>query len=322
MRNRFLYELNDCLFEKNEFEKKHGLFGGGGSQQAAKTTTISQQQLSPEQQQILGPVASVAEGFVNNPPEYYPGESIAPLTPLEQQAQQEALKQVAPGGSVDQTVTGALNFQNFLQGDALNPQNNQNLQGAIEAAQRPVTQNFTQSVLPNIRGEANLTNNFGSNRQGIAEGIASQAYLQSLSDISGKLSFEAYQNALDNATRAQFIAPELTRLGLTNADVMASIGGAQRAEEQARINEAIQRFNYQELSPFLAAQAASGLAFGFPGGPVTSETIGLTQGGGGNATAGALGGAASGAAIGSMLYPGVGTAVGALLGALAGGFSA
>lgn len=61
--------------------------GGGGS-----TTQTTVQELSPEQRRLLEPVIPVAEEFVRNPPQQFPGTAIAGLTPLQQQAQQMTLQ--------------------------------------------------------------------------------------------------------------------------------------------------------------------------------------------------------------------------------------
>lgn len=291
--------------------------GGGSPPPPQQTTTTVTNELSPEQRQLLNLAMPVAERFVQNPPTFFPGPTVAPFSPLETEGQQAALafaREQLPG--IVGAPTQGLQF--LTSGDVLRPESNPALQAAIEAAIRPLHQTFGQQILPGIRGEAQLAGQFGGSRQGVAEGIASQALLQGVGDVSARMQSEAYQTALDNMTRALAFAPGIVGLGLLPSDVISAVGGQQRGMEQALINEQIQRHAAEQLLPFQAAQQVAGLAFGMPGGGTTSTSLipGTQQP---SALQRGLGGAAAGAALGSMLgFPGIGGVVGGLAGWLFG----
>ncbi|KKL95599.1 hypothetical protein LCGC14_1852920 [marine sediment metagenome] len=193
------------------------------------------------------------------------------------------------------------------------------LQAATEAAIRPITEQFTQSVLPNIRQGAITAGGFGGSRQGIAEGAASQAFLRQVGDTSAEIQSTAFGQGLDLFGRALFAAPGTAQLGLLPTQIQEAVGLQQQQQQQRLLTEEAQRFVNAQLIPFAAAQDVAGLAFGFPGGQATSVTSGDAGGGFSiqSGIRGALSGAASGAVIGSLV-PGVGTGIGAGLGALAG----
>lgn len=287
--------------------------GGGGTQRVVQTTT---QQLAPQQQKLLDLVIPRAEAFVNNPPELYPGSTIAPITPLEQQAQQELLSTIPTLQNVAQTVqTGT----QFLTGPVLFPTTNPALQDAINAAIRPIQQTFTQQVLPNIRSSAVQAGQFGGSRQAVAEGIASQALLQQIGDTSAQMANEAYQRGLEAMERGLLLAPQITQLSFLPASVLSAVGAQQRAEQQALLNEAVRRFVAEQLIPFQAARDVAALALAGGGGSATAEAIGPSPFVGPSTMQQVLGGAA----LASVLLPTIfgpeatlGNLFGSLIGAI------
>ena len=280
---------------------------GGGS---GESRTVTTQELSPEQQQLLSLVIPEARKFVQNPPTQFPGSAIAPFTPNQLGAQQSALSQ-AFGGNVGQVSDAAAQAQQFALGPVLFPESNPALQAATQAAIRPITEQFTQSVLPNIRQGAITAGGFGGSRQGIAEGAASQAFLRQVGDTSAEIQSEAFGQGLDLFGRALFAAPGTAQLGLLPTQIQEAVGLQQQQQQQRLLTEEAQRFVNAQLIPFAAAQDVAGLAFGFPGGQATSTTS-STGASGANPIQSALGGASLGLALSA------GNPIGAGLGALAG----
>ena len=306
-----------ALLQEFEYEAPTGrlsrwCFGGGDG--SGDTTTTQVQELSPEQRQLLRPVIPIATQFAENPPQLFPRSGIVGFNPLEQQAQQQAIGLSGAQGALGQQGAG---FSSFLMGPALDPRTNPGLQGAIDAATRPIVENLTQSILPNLRGEFSVLGQPGSSRAGIAEGLATQGALRSIGDVTANVVNPAFQAGLDASTRALALLPQTQTGLLGGAGTLSDVGGAQRALEQALLSEEIARFGAEQTLPFQAAREVAQLAFGAPGGGATATVSGA--GGGVGSLQGAIGGAASGAAIGTALSPGIGTALGALLGG-AGGF--
>ena len=305
---------------------------GGGSSQPTHTTSTSVQEMSDEQKQLMALVLPEAQKFVGRPPTAFPGQTLAPITELEQQAQNEALTAAGSVGRIAEATgatqqalasdTGTVN-QRLLAGIGLNP----HLAAATEAATRPIIQAHERNVLPGIRGEAILTNNFGSTRQGIAEGIASEALMRSVGDTSATFANQAFRDVLGAETErlsmagklqtgAVGMAPQTAALMLEPSRIKSAVGGAQRADAQAIINARISKFMQDQMLPFAAAQEVAGLAFGMPAGSVSATAMGpgATQP---SQARSALGMASMGAGIGGMMGGPAGAGIGAGLGALA-----
>ena len=247
------------------------IFGGGGGGQQPSTTTTTQT-LSPEQQRLINLVLPVAEKFVSQPPTLFPGSTIQPPDPLQQQAQQSVLSLAQPGGTLEQLAGSAGSASQFLLGPVLFPESNPALRAATEAAVRPLTENFENVVLPGIRQEAITAGGFGGSRQGIAEGLASQGLLRQIGDTTATIEATAFQRSLDAMTRALFAAPSVSQLALQPTAAIEAVGAQRQQREQALLSEEAQRFIAEQLLPFAAAQDVAALAFGIPGGQTVSAT--------------------------------------------------
>jgi hypothetical protein len=189
------------------------------------------------------------------------------------------------------------------------------LQGAIDAAVRPITDKYQQVVRPALRDEFTGAGQvFGGSRRNIAEGNAANAYMRDVGDTSSQLVQSQYANNLNamlralgltSATQGAAVAPGLTTSG---------VGDVRQNLAQLLLNQDVGNYNFEQMAPFLQAKDLMSILQGIPGGTTTS-TANLP---GKNKLTGALGGAATGASLGSAIFPGVGTGIGAGIGALLG----
>jgi len=204
-----------------------------GSSQPQSTTTTTKQELSPEQQRLLSLAMPAAENFAANPPKQYPGTAIVDTDPLVNQAREQAL---GAGGTIQQLSDGANsslmslfsggpqapalqsspifsapgitsntdinNAQHFLLSDVMNPANNPALRGAVDAAVRPLTDSFSNTIMPGIQGNAIANGALGGSRQGVAQGLASNALLRGIGDTSSTMLNKAYSDNLQAMVNA------------------------------------------------------------------------------------------------------------------------
>lgn len=279
----------------------------GGNDQPTQTTT---QVLSPEQRELMGLALPGVREFAASTPQRYNNSTVAGFTPEQVQGQNMALGAVGAQNDLAANAAKANNF--YTSGSVWDPAYNPNLQGAVDAAVRPITQQLTESQLPAIRGEAVTTGNFGGSRQGIAEGLASGRASQAIGDTASKLVQNQYQTNVDAQLKAMGLLPTVQGAQTQGAVTTSGVGDVRQAREQAVLNEDVNNFNYDQLAPFLQSKEIMSLLQGLPGGSTVST--GNTPKA--NPATSALGGAAAGASLGTALFPGVGTAVGAGAGAL------
>jgi hypothetical protein len=195
--------------------------------------------------------------------------------------------------------------------DALDITKNPGLAGNIDAATRPITQALTEQALPAIRDSAEKSGNFGSSRQGIAEGLASGRASQAIGDATSGIVSKAYDTNVNAQLKALGLLPSTVGTQTTGDLTTSNVGDVRQGMTQALLGQDVSNFNYDQLAPYLQSKDMMSLLTGLPGGTTQTTSTGPQK----NPLTAALGGAAAGASLGSMFGP-AGTAGGAGLGTL------
>jgi len=170
-------------------------------------------------------------------------------------------------GLIDQTQQGL--------GQMLSATPNMDVWGPVmDAAMTRPIQAFQEQVLPGIRTGAQQTGQYGSSRQGIAEGLAAGRLGQTLSDTQARLTQYAGSEALGQRKAGMAMAPGIAGLGMMPSQITEQAG----------------------LGPL---QAYKNLVGGNYGGSQTTPYFG-------NPAMGALGGGMLGSQLGSMFSGGKG----------------
>ena len=203
------------------------------------------------------------------------------------------------------------------------------LQGTFQAAARPISTEF-QKQIAGIQSQASRAGRYGSGAQAQLETGAADVLAQNLAGLGERLGFAGYQQerglqeqaltrqqqaqqlaiaqqlqaagGLEAAARggavtqlaASQLAPSLAEQDYINAQRLLQAGQAQEAYQRQPLEEAMQRYQYQQMAPLQALQSYLGAVYGAPSGSVVSRPYT------GNPLLGALGGAATGAAFGPV----------------------
>ena len=96
----------------------------------------------------------------------------------------------------------------------------------FDSASRRLSENFNRSVLPGINRNASAAGQYGSSRQGIAQGLAAQGLGNSMADMGANMYGNAYNQAQGNMLGA---ANAITGANTQLAGAAMSAGGAQAA---------------------------------------------------------------------------------------------
>lgn len=313
---------------------------GGGSD--TQTTVQSADPWAGVQPHLLGAFNQAAQLYGQGPPAYYPGSTVAPQSPFTQfgdiySALQAGTNVMDAGNAMAQGASSLLGADPYssvaMSGiqhlyNAADPASNQYFQSALEASMRPVTQQLQEQIMPGLRSGATGAGQYGSSRQGIAEGLASSRAVQTMADMAAQMGSTAYGQGLgavaqgaglglqaENAARqaiAQGLAlsPAAAQMQMMPGDIFRQIGARQEGRSQAEIEADMARYNYGQQAPFQYINDYVRLLSGAPGGQTSTQTPIYS-----NPVGSALGGAAAGSAIGgAMGYPGWGGIAGGLLG--------
>jgi hypothetical protein len=279
---------------------------GSGQPQQQTTTQV----LSPEQRQLMNLAMPGVTQFAASVPQRYQGSTIAPFDPSQVAGQEGAL--TAAGTQTDLGQAGAGTSESWLSPGATDVSNSPIVQGNINAALTPLRQGLTETTLPAIRSSAEQTGNFGSSRQGIAEGLAAGRESQAEGSATANILNNAYNTNVDAQLKALGLLPSTQGAQTVGAATTSDVGDIRQNMAQALLGQDVSNFNYSQYAPFLQSQEIMSLLSGLPGGGTTSTSNVPAS----NPLLQGLGGAAAGASLGSAIMPGVGTAAGAGIGAL------
>jgi len=279
----------------------------GGSQQPQTQTTT--QELSPEQRELMNLALPGVKKFAASTPQRYQGSQVAGFDPAQTAGQEGALGSAGVQTSLARGGAGTSDY--WMSPNALDITKNPGLQGNIDAATRPITQALTEQALPAIRDSAERSGNFGSSRQGIAEGLGSGRASQAIGDATSGIVSKAYDTNVNAQLKALGLLPQTAGIQTAGDITTSNVGDVRQSMAQSLINQDVNNFNYDQLAPFLQSKEIMSLLTGLPGGSTTT-TASVPQK---NPLTSALGGAAAGASLGSMFGP-IGTGIGAGGGAL------
>jgi hypothetical protein len=248
-------------------------------------------------------------------PEFFPGQTyVSPsAATTESIAQQEAIaRQQSPVlqqaqqayqaslGQVGQTAAGGFLNANPYQ------------QAMMEAATRPLTQQFSQAVLPGISSLYSRSGRLGSGAMERALGTATEAYGRSLGDITSNIAGTQYQQERGLQQQAQLaqsqlagLAPQFYSQQFLPSQTLAQVGAQQEAIAAQPLQEQLARYQFGQQLPYQQLQGYLSSVYGTPLGSYGTQTTNAPTYQ--NRSAGVLGGAIAGGLGGYALgqIPGV-----------------
>ena len=213
--------------------------------------------------------------FFGDPqPSLYPGQMyVSPSQQTEQAlAMQEQLASAASPfisagqqgylsslGQIGQTAAGG-----FLQG---NPYQ----QAMVQAATRPITQQYGEQIVPGIASLYSRAGRYGSGSMERALSGATEAYGRALGDVTSNIVGQDYarerglqqQAQLGQAALAQ-AAPSFYQSSFLPAQTLAQVGAAREAIAARPLQEAIQRYQYSQQLPYQQLQGFLSSVYGTP----------------------------------------------------------
>jgi hypothetical protein len=302
----------------------------------ATVTTSSQSQIDPTIQPYLAQGLETARNlFLGGfQPQLYPGQMY--VSPSEQTlaglAQQEQLAtqaspvlQQAQGaytsalGGLGQTASGSFLNANPYQ------------QQMMEAATRPLQQQFSNQVLPGIASLYSKSGRYGSGAMANALSQSSEAYGRAMGDITGTLAGQQYQaerglQQQAQAAQAQLAAqaPSMYAQQFLPSQTLMDVGAQREAIAAQPLQEQMQRFSYSQQLPYQQLAGYLSSVYGSPMANYGTQT--QTQNMPTNKTVGVLGGAGLGGLLGYGLsqaapsvFGGMGGYAAPVLGAVGGG---
>jgi hypothetical protein len=190
-------------------------------------------------------------------------------------------------------------------------------QGAFQPAARAAEQSY-MDAMGKIGSTFSAAGRYGSGAMGDVQDRATGQFAQSLTDTAGKLAYQNYDAERARQMAAMGAAPEMAGADYADIQRLLTTGQAQEGYQQMALQDAINRFNYEQNLPSMKLQQYLSAAYGSPMGGITTQSVPNQSytNTGANVLGGALGGyALGGTGSGAMFSPTAGAIGGGLLGA-------
>ena len=295
----------------NPLSRTLHVYWKGGDPAPQTSTTNTTQLYSPEEaarrakvmaeaERIYGQTAGAANNLTGPTPS---GDTLQAM---------QLMRQLSQGGWADIAGTIPQQLQFGFQA-AANPTATPGFQDVLNTATRKVTESYEGPSGPfaQIRSGFTGANSGGSGtREGIAMGLAGRDYLNTIGDVTGQLTSNAYDKGLDTWARTMAMTPQMMGTMAMPATGLSSVGQQVEGYDQAQQQWQLQA-PWAAFAPY--ASTVSGMS-----GPTGSSSTSTVPGATANKAA-PLGMAMMGASMGAMMGFGpVGAMVGGAGGLLLG----
>ena len=200
-------------------------------------------------------------------------------------------------------------------------------QAMMQAATRPLEQQFSNQVLPQIASLYSRAGRYGSGAMQNALGQATESYGRALGDITSNIAGQQFQQERGLQQQAQLglaqlasAAPSIYSQQFLPSQQLAQIGAAREQIAALPLQEQMQRFQFQQQLPYQQLSGYLSSVYGSPMGSFGTQTQTMPQNNMINTLAGAGLGYLGGQFLGgsSLMNPATSGIIGAGLGGLLG----
>ena len=242
--------------------------GGGGGTQTQTARAEIDPTLKPYVEYGIGEAKRLYQGTT---PSFFPGQTY--VSPSEATTRALGLaEQRALAGS---PLTEAAQQETLatIQGRGINPF----LAGAAEALYRPTTM-AGQEAIRGLQSEASSRGRYGSGAMEQLAGKASYNIGLGLGDIQRQLMLQSSEAERARQMEATRNAPAMAAQDYADIQRLLTVGGAREQQSAAELQDAINRYNFEQNLPAMKLQQYAGLIYGAPQGQIVTQSA-TPQGG-------------------------------------------
>jgi hypothetical protein len=234
--------------------------GKGQNNKTTQTTTADP--WKPIQPYLKGAFGDAESIYQQGAPGFFPGQTVAPMSGYSQQAFQSMAERARNGNPLMGQAQGEIG--KILSGGYLDPNNNPGFQGALNAAIRPMTQAFSNEVMPGIDSSFSSAGRYGSGMQGQAYSNAQQDLARGIGDVSSNMAFNNYGMERGNMMNALGMAPGFAADDWKNISMLGLAGQGLEGYDQRMIDADRERYDYNANKDMNWLQNYVGLLGGAP----------------------------------------------------------
>lgn len=245
-------------------------------------TTTTRQTYSPEEEAARAKIFAEGQQLYNQQQPgagTYQGPGVVGFSEPSKQA---FGTQLGIAGQAVPTAQEALRSANFNLNDARYVGSNPYAQDAIRAALDPIVRTHQTSTMPGLRLGAAQQNTGMSTRQGIAEGLATEALYRTLGNTASGMASGMYNSGLNASVATQGQLPQIMQGAQMPGLMQSQVGTALEQQAQAEENLAATKRLQQTQGPWELLQNWSSLVGGMSNPTTTTQQQGTGAGGGFN----------------------------------------
>jgi hypothetical protein len=172
-------------------------------------------------------------------------------------------------------LTGAAQAETLatIQGRGVNPF----LAGALEQTNRLAGEDYLRNM-QKLQSGASSMGRYGSAAQNQLTGQAQDVYARALTEQGGQLAYQSAEAERARQMAAVGAAPQMAQADYADIQRLLSVGGAREAQSAAQLQDAMNRFNFQQNLPQAKLSQYANLYSSAPQGGTTTQTATPTGG--------------------------------------------
>jgi hypothetical protein len=235
--------------------------GGGGSSEPAKTTTSIDPAIKPY---VTFGLEEGKRLYQSGTPTFFPGQTY--VSPS--QATQSALNMAQERAMAGSPLVRAAQQEQLatIQGRGVNPF----LSGALAGVNRQAGDVFTENV-QNLQSKASSMGRYGSAAQGEQEARAQDVFARAMLEQGGELAYGSAEAERARQIAASQAAPQMAAADYADIQKLLTTGQAREQYSSAELQDAINRFNFEQNLPQMKLNQFANLFSSVPQGTVTER---------------------------------------------------
>ena len=196
---------------------------------------------------------------------FFPGQTYVSPSEATSQALQAAQQRAVMGSPIQQAAQQE--YLSTVQGRGVNPF----LEGALSGANRRAEEAYTRGV-QGIQSNAASAGRYGSNAMGQQVGQAQDVFGRNLAETAGQLAYQSAEAERGRQMAAVTGAPAYAQADYMDIQKLLTAGQGQEQYQQKALQDAINRYNYEQTLPQQKLQQFTNLFTSVPAGGTSSTT--------------------------------------------------
>ncbi len=242
--------------------------GGGGSPQTSTTTTSIDPSIKPY---VTYGLEEGKRLYESQAPSFFPGQTY--VSPSE--ATQRALGFAEQRAMAGSPLTQAAQQETLatIQGRGVNPF----LAGALEQTNRLAGEQYNRNI-QQLQSQASSAGRYGSSAMGQQAGQAQDIFARALAEQGGQLAYNSAEAERARQMAAVNQAPAMAGQDYADIQRLLTVGGAREQQEAAVLQDAMNRYNFEQNLPQMKLSQFANLFSSVPQGGQTVQTATPTGG--------------------------------------------